>query len=147
MLTINWPDSLGLFYAVFTGFLGFIPNSDEWKVMGLAPYGKPGVDFSMFLDLASVSLQGPHCESADGNGGDPYSGWPEALGSPREPESEISDLHKDIAYAVQDMCEDRNDERGASGARENAQQESLPRWRRRPQFQSQRQNCRFRHCR
>ena len=44
ILTINWPDSLGLFYAVFTGFLGFVPNSDEWKVMGLAPYGKPGVD-------------------------------------------------------------------------------------------------------
>src|SRR5271166_2976069 len=51
VLTINWPDSLGLFYAVFTGFLGFVPNADEWKVMGLAPYGKSGVDLSMFVDL------------------------------------------------------------------------------------------------
>jgi len=37
VLTLDWPDSLGLFYAEFTGFLGFAPNSDEWKVMGLAP--------------------------------------------------------------------------------------------------------------
>ena len=45
--TINWPNSLGLFYAQFTEFLGFTPNADEWKVMGLAPYGKPGVDLSV----------------------------------------------------------------------------------------------------
>src|SRR5690348_13667391 len=37
--TIPWPNSLGLFYAQFTQFLGFVPYSDEWKVMGLAPYG------------------------------------------------------------------------------------------------------------
>src|SRR5271170_4458219 len=54
VFTINWPDSLGLFYAAFTSFLGFVPNSDEWKVMGLAPYGKPGVDLSLFLDLRSA---------------------------------------------------------------------------------------------
>ena len=51
VLTIDWPNSLGLFDAQFTGFLGFVPNSDEWKVMGLAPYGQPGVDLSAFLDL------------------------------------------------------------------------------------------------
>jgi len=39
------------FYAQFTGFLGFVPNSDEWKVMGLAPYGQPGIDLSAFIDL------------------------------------------------------------------------------------------------
>ena len=56
VLTIDWPDSLGLFYAMFTGFLGFVPNSDEWKVMGLAPYGNAGIDLSMFLDLHSTSI-------------------------------------------------------------------------------------------
>ena len=104
VLTINWPDSLGLFYAVFTGFLGFVPNSDEWKVMGLAPYGKPGADLSMFLDVRATpykALSG----LLHGTGSNPYSGWPAALGAPREPESEINDLHKDIAYAVQDLCE------------------------------------------
>lgn len=104
LLTINWPDSLGQFYAVFTGFLGFTPNADEWKVMGLAPYGKPGVDLSMFMD---VKTQPYRVDTAllNGNGSGPYSGWPAALGKPREPESNISDLHKDLAYAVQDQCE------------------------------------------
>lgn len=38
---INYPDSLGLFYSLFTYYLGFRPNSGEYKVMGLAPYGRP----------------------------------------------------------------------------------------------------------
>lgn len=38
---INFPHSLGLFYSVFTQFLGFQINEGEFKVMGLAPYGKP----------------------------------------------------------------------------------------------------------
>ena len=104
VLTIDWPESLGLFYARFTEFLGFLPNADEWKVMGLAPYGKPGVDLSMFIDPGA----GPYKVYADrlvGNGSGRFSSWPEALGSPREPETDISDLHKDIAFAVQDACE------------------------------------------
>ena len=47
--TIPWPNSLGLFYAQFTDFLGFTPYSDEWKVMGLAPYGEPGINLREFL--------------------------------------------------------------------------------------------------
>lgn len=35
------PDSLGLFYSAFTSFLGFEVNEGEYKVMGMAPYGKP----------------------------------------------------------------------------------------------------------
>ena len=38
---IQFPDSLGLLYSAFTYFLGFKVNSGEYKVMGLAPYGKP----------------------------------------------------------------------------------------------------------
>lgn len=104
VLTIYWPDSLGLFYAVFTQFLGFVANSDEWKVMGLAPYGKPGVDLSMFLDFKHSPYK-VQTACLNGNGGNPFAGWPRALGSPRESESEISELHKDVAYAVQDLCE------------------------------------------
>src|SRR5207247_627263 len=51
--TINWPDSLGFFYARFTEFLGFTPNSDEWKVMGLAPYGRSGINLGRFIDADS----------------------------------------------------------------------------------------------
>ncbi len=38
---IQYPHSLGLFYSTITAFLGFEVNSDEYKVMGLASYGKP----------------------------------------------------------------------------------------------------------
>ena len=38
---IYFPDSLGLLYSAFTYFLGFKVNSGEYKLMGLAPYGKP----------------------------------------------------------------------------------------------------------
>jgi len=38
---INFPRSIGLLYSAFTAFLGFEVNEGEWKVMGLAPYGKP----------------------------------------------------------------------------------------------------------
>lgn len=38
---IYFPQSLGLLYSTFTAFLGFEVNEGEWKVMGLAPYGKP----------------------------------------------------------------------------------------------------------
>ncbi|KKS97764.1 MAG: hypothetical protein UV73_C0005G0041 [Candidatus Gottesmanbacteria bacterium GW2011_GWA2_43_14] len=38
---IHFPQSLGLLYSAFTAFLGFEVNEGEWKVMGLAPYGKP----------------------------------------------------------------------------------------------------------
>ena len=104
ILTINWPNSLGLFYAHFTGFLGFTPNADEWKVMGLAPYGQPGVDLRMFLEPDAAPYQ-VHTDRLIGNGDGPFANFPMSLGKPREPESEISDLHKNIAYAVQDHCE------------------------------------------
>ncbi len=38
---IRWPHSLGLFYSAFTYFLGFKVNEGEYKLMGLASYGKP----------------------------------------------------------------------------------------------------------
>lgn len=38
---LHYPQSLGLLYSAFTAFLGFEVNEGEWKVMGLAPYGKP----------------------------------------------------------------------------------------------------------
>lgn len=46
---IRNPNSLGLLYSAFTSFLGFRVNSGEYKVMGLAPYGKP-VHEELILD-------------------------------------------------------------------------------------------------
>ncbi len=102
--TINWPDSLGLFYARFTEFLGFTPNADEWKVMGLAPYGEPGVNLRAFLE-PEASPYKVHTDLLMGDGSGSFSGWPAALGAPRVPESDIDDRHKNIAFAAQDLCE------------------------------------------
>ncbi|HEV1994654.1 MAG TPA: carbamoyltransferase C-terminal domain-containing protein [Candidatus Acidoferrum sp.] len=104
ILTIPWPNSLGLFYAEFTQYLGFQKYSDEWKLMGLAPYGRPGVNLREFIHPEDA----PHWvntrllgESASGSSG----GIAALLGPERVPESEINDRHKDIAYAVQEACE------------------------------------------
>ncbi|MCA9737337.1 MAG: hypothetical protein KC645_06910, partial [Gemmatimonadetes bacterium] len=51
---LHWPDSLGLLYSAFTYFTGFKVNSGEYKVMGLAPYGRPryvDVILSELMDL------------------------------------------------------------------------------------------------
>ena len=39
LITIDFPNSLGMLYSTITSYLGFKPNEGEYKVMGLAPYG------------------------------------------------------------------------------------------------------------
>jgi carbamoyltransferase len=104
VLMIPFPDSVGYFYSAFTEFLGFQPNSDEWKVMGLAPYGKPGVDLSPFVDLKTAPYR-VLTRQLNTNGATPFAGMTALLGPARVAESDIDDRHKDIAYAVQDACE------------------------------------------
>ncbi|HWG58350.1 MAG TPA: carbamoyltransferase C-terminal domain-containing protein [Candidatus Acidoferrales bacterium] len=102
--TIRWPNSLGLFYAQFTDYLGFQPYSDEWKVMGLAPYGEPGINLDEFLmpdavpyRIAPRLLLGGHAA--------PLAGIEARFGRKRKPESDIEARHKNLAFAVQDYCE------------------------------------------
>jgi carbamoyltransferase len=104
VLTIPFPDSVGLFYSEFTEYLGFQRNSDEWKVMGLAPYGQPGVKLDAFIDTDAGPYR-VHTKRLNGNGSGSFSGMTAVLGAPRVAESEIDDRHKNIAYAVQDCCE------------------------------------------
>src|SRR5260370_1463653 len=104
VLMIPFPDSVGHFYSEFTEFLGFQRNSDEWKVMGLAPYGKPGVDLSNFINVKAAPYH-VHTRQLVANGATPFAGMTACLGPPRAAESDIDDRHKDIAYAVQDACE------------------------------------------
>jgi carbamoyltransferase len=104
ILTIPFPDSVGFFYSQFTEFLGFQPNCDEWKVMGLAPYGKPSIDLSAFIDLKAVPYR-VHTSKTTTNGIASLARASRLLGAPRVPESEIEERHKDIAYAVQEACE------------------------------------------
>jgi carbamoyltransferase len=104
VLTIPFPDSVGYFYSEFTEFLGFHRNSDEWKVMGLAPYGKPGVDLSAYIDLKATPYH-VHARKLVANGVKSFARMTELLGTPRVAESDIHGRHKDLAYAVQDACE------------------------------------------
>ena len=104
VLTIPFPNSVGVFYGEFTEFLGFQRNADEWKVMGLAPYGQPGVDLSPFIDPLDSPYR-VHTKKLIGENAGSFSGMIPLLGAPRVAESEIEDRHKNIAYAVQDMCE------------------------------------------
>jgi carbamoyltransferase len=102
--TIPWPNSLGLFYAQFTEYLGFQPYSDEWKVMGLAPYGEPGINLRDFI----VPDDNPYKISTRlllDDKPSPLAGIIARLGPQREAESEIDPKHKNIAFAVQDACE------------------------------------------
>jgi len=107
--TIPWPNSLGLFYAQFTHYLGFEPYSDEWKVMGLAPYGEPaaGKPEANLRDFI-VPDDNPYHVSARlllGRDSAPIAGIEKRLGPRRAPESEINVRHKELAFAVQDACE------------------------------------------
>ena len=104
LLTIPFPDSIGFFYSGFTEFLGFTPNSDEWKLMGLAPYGQPGIDLSAFIEVKASPYR-VHARQLATNGTSAHARMTALLGPPRIAESEIDDRHKNIAYAVQDACE------------------------------------------
>ena len=57
---IRTPHSLGSFYSAFTDYLGFKPNSDEWKVMALASLGDPDrfySDVRKLIKLSDYSLE------------------------------------------------------------------------------------------
>jgi carbamoyltransferase len=109
---IRFPHSLGLLYSAFTYYLGFKVNSAEYKVMGLAPYGKP-VHFDRIMkdmihlnEDGSFKLNMKYFSYDYGlrmtNGAfDEFFGGP-----PRKPESWMSEREFDIAASVQKVCEE-----------------------------------------
>jgi carbamoyltransferase len=105
--TIPFPNSIGGFYSAFTEYLGFVPNSDEWKVMGLAPYGEPGVNLDAFIDAETMNgtPYRVHTKRIHGGRTGAVAGIAAALGAARVAESEIEQRHKNIAFAVQGYCE------------------------------------------
>jgi carbamoyltransferase len=110
---IKLPHSLGQFYSSVTNFLGFdMFGGDEWKVMGLAAYGKP--TYYDFFRNKVVTLDGPnkfrvHIDVLDHHLAKRYQ-FPQAtlqaLGVPRQPNEEISQRHMDIAASAQKVVED-----------------------------------------
>ena len=55
---IHFPHSLGLLYSAFTYYTGFKVNSGEYKVMGLAPYGKPKFKDLIIKELIDLKDDG-----------------------------------------------------------------------------------------
>ena len=100
-------NSLGIFYATITSFLGFMPGEDEYKVMGLAPYGPEPVDLSFFAAPADDGylVNSKYIRSNPS----PASSFEQfysdelvkKLGQPRRKNEQISDRHKNIAAGAQ----------------------------------------------
>jgi carbamoyltransferase len=109
---IRFPHSLGLLYSAFTYYLGFKVNSAEYKVMGLAPYGKP-VHFDRIMkemvhlnDDGSFKLNMKYFSYDYGlrmtNGR-----FSEFFGGPpRQPETWMTEREFDIAASIQKVCEE-----------------------------------------
>jgi carbamoyltransferase len=120
--SIDFPVSAGLFYTAFTQYLGFPHYGDEYKVMGLAPYGKPVyadlvrkiIRFSddglftwvpdYFASITEIKLDySTHIPVVSTLYG---SKMVEVFGAPRQPKEELTQKHKDIAASVQLICEE-----------------------------------------
>lgn len=104
------PHSLGEIYTAFTWLLGFRPNADEGKLMGLAPYGRD-VLAKDIRDLVHLSADGGFKVNLRWfryqREGGPFSRRGLArFGPARVPESEITQRHQDLAYAAQDLIEE-----------------------------------------
>ena len=120
---VFFPHSLGTFYEAMTQFLGFPHFGDEYKVMGLAPYGKPKYlremrelvrlngDGSYALGLEYfrhhnevVTHQWNNCAPEVGTLYSPA--LERLLGPARQPGAPLEERHKDIAHSAQAMYEE-----------------------------------------
>jgi carbamoyltransferase len=109
---IAFPHSLGLLYSAFTYYCGFKVNSGEYKLMGLAPYGRPVYVDSIYKYLVDVKPDGSLWLNMD------YFNYCHGLtmtnrrfdalfgGPPRNPESELDQRHMDLASSIQAVTED-----------------------------------------
>lgn len=108
----EYPHSLGLFYSAMTAFLGFKPNEGEYKVMGLAPYGDPENYIDKVRELITYKNSKLTCNMDvfcwDSSTKYMYNhNLLELLDlSPRAVDGEITQIHKDLAAAVQKRYEE-----------------------------------------
>ena len=108
---IHFPHSLGLLYSAFTYYTGFKVNSGEYKVMGLAPYGKPRYSQTILDNLIDVKPDGSF--RLDMKYFDYCTGLAmtssafDALfdGPPRNPEEALTQRHMDLAASIQAVVE------------------------------------------
>ena len=111
---VRFPHSLGLFYGAVTQFLGFRPDSDEWKVMALAAYGDPDADDAADLsDLITVKDDGTfqvaleYFEFYNFSDRRMYSDvFVRRFGPPRQPGDVLTRAHHQLAASTQRVFED-----------------------------------------
>ena len=114
-----YPNSIGLLYSAFTYFLGFKVNSDEYKVMGLAPYGnKDSEETKRFTRVIKDNLVDVHEDGSIVLNTKYFSfmysdkmvdeqKWERLFGIKRRNEREdITSSHKNLALAIQSITED-----------------------------------------
>ncbi len=109
--SVDFPDSIGLFYSSITAYLGFEVNDGEYKIMGLAPYGEPTLVDKLYEliekhDKGEFRLNMEYFTYVEDDF--MYSHKLEQLlGYPgRKPESELLQFHKDMARSVQVVIEE-----------------------------------------
>jgi len=120
--SVNFPVSAGLFYTAFTQYLGFPHYGDEYKVMGLAPYGKPvfaeqvrkvlhftpdglfNWDADYFVNITEIKLDySTHIPEVSTLYGKKLV---KVFGPARKVGEELTQAHKDLAASVQLVCEE-----------------------------------------
>jgi carbamoyltransferase len=109
---IAFPHSLGLLYSAFTYYCGFKVNSGEYKLMGLAPYGRPIYRDLILEHLVDLKPDGSFWLDMD------YFHYCQGLtmtnrrfhrlfgGPPRAPESPLEQRHMDVAASIQAVTEE-----------------------------------------
>ena len=109
---IKFPHSLGLLYTAFTYFTGFKPNSGEYKLMGLAPYGEPRYADRILDKILALAEDGSFRLNLDYfnyvAGLTMTSGAMDDLfdGPARTPETPLSQREMDIAASCQKVTEE-----------------------------------------
>lgn len=106
--------SLGILYSVFTLYLGFDFNMDEYKIMGLAPYGNPRRYFDKIMGLVTLHKDGTHTipvlfQNETEEEKETYQGTlnvlTEMFGTARNKDEKITQHHQDIAAALQSVLQ------------------------------------------
>jgi carbamoyltransferase len=114
---VHFPHSLGMLYSTFTAFLGFAVNEGEYKVMGLASYGKPRFEASVkklirrtpdgafALDMDYFDYHTTAKRSYSSKFLDEF-GAPRKPYEPLDPASDDGSRYADIAASIQKVLED-----------------------------------------